>query len=562
MEKFHDLEYKRPDFDKEEAAVKAYVEKLKTAQNAAQMKAVYQEEQRRSEEFATMQVLVYIRGTINTADKFYEEEQEIFNRRVPALMLLYQEADQVILQSPYREEFANGLAQTLLADMEINQKLASKAIVDDMALDAKLAQEYSKITAGCSSEFHGKTCNFYQLMKYMQDTDRTVRKEAFHTWADMYASVAPQLDEVYDQMVKLHDKIAKKQGFDNYIDYAYASLRRYDYTPDDVARFRAQVKKIIVPLCEEQFAKQKDRLGVDTLYYYDESLFYPEGNAIPQGTPKELVEKAQQMYRELSPQTGEFFDFMKQHELFDLETKQGKSAGGYCHYLPGYQAPFIFANFNGTSGDVYTLTHEAGHAFQAYESGQAGIENGYIFPTHEAAEIHSMSMEMITYPWMELFFGEHASKYRQAHFSQALTALPALVCIDEYQHKVFEHPEMSPKERHATWSALEKEYMPWRNYDGHEFLEAGGLWMQKQHIFLYPFYCIEYVLAQLSAFEFFIKFRKNREEAWKDYCQLCRIGGNYGYFHMLEMAGLSNPFAEGTVEKIMNEVKQLFTLQL
>lgn len=554
MEKFKEMKYERPDFDAEEAAVKNYIEKLKAAQNAKELQELYLEEQRRCDGFATMQTIASIRSSIDTTDSFYEEELQQFYKRVPALVLLYQEADRIILDSPFRAEFAKGLPETLLADMEINQKLASEAIVEDMEKEAQLSQKYSKISATCSTNFRGEDCNFYQLLKYMQDTDRQTRKEAFLAWADLYRETAPELDKLYDEMVDLRIGMAKKQGFDSYIDYRYASLHRYDYTPADVKNFRNQIKEIVVPICAAEFEKQRKRLGVDKLYYYDESLFYPEGNAVPEGTPEELVAKAQRMYRELSPQTGEFFDFMVEYQLFDLVTKPGKRPGGYCTYLQSYKAPFIFSNFNGTSADVDVLTHEAGHSFAAYESGKAGIMSDYIFPNNEVAEIHSMSMELITYPWMEFFFGEKAEQYRKAHLVQALTVIPYLVCVDEFQHKVFENPQMDAGQRRNIWRELEREYMPWRDYDGHDFLEEGGFWMQKQHIFLFPFYYIEYSLAQMGAFEFYGKFQKDREAAWKDYYKLCSIGGNYGYFHTLEMANLSNPFADGTVKKIMAEV--------
>lgn len=556
MTRFQEIPYVRPDFDAEEAAVRSYIEQLKQAKNALEMRQLYLTEQKRCESFETMQTVCAIRNNIDTRDPFYEEELQMFYQRIPALVLLYQEADKVILDSPFAEEFANGLPETLYRDMCMDQTLASEAIAEDMSLEARMGQEYSKLIAGCSTRFHDETCNFYGLLKYMQDPDRSVRREAYEAWAKLYAETAPALDELYDRMIALRNGMARKQGFDNYISYRYACLHRYDYTPEDVARFRRQVKEIIVPICQNAFELQRQRLGVERLCFYDESLFDPKGNALPKGTAKELVEKAQQMYRELSPETGRFFDFMVEHELFDLETRPGKHGGGYCTYLQQYQAPFIYSNFNGTSADVDVLTHEAGHSFAAFEAGRSGILSDYIFPNNEVAEIHSMSMELITYPWMHLFFGDRAEDYQVSHLIQALTVIPYLVCVDEFQHKVFENGGLSAKERYAAWHELEQEYMPWREYEGNEFLEKGGFWMQKQHIFLYPFYYIEYALAQMGAFEFYGKMKADREKGWEDYYRLCAAGGNYGYFHLLELANLSNPFAEGTVAKIMRAVQE------
>ena len=306
-------------------------------------------------------------------------------------------------------------------------------------------------------------------------------------WGDLYESISGQLDQVYDDLVALRVNTAKKLGFDSYIDFAYLQRGRYDYKPEDVARFRKQVKEVIVPVCQKLRQQQAERLGVDALHYYDESLVYAEGNAVPQGTREELVAKAQQMYRELSPETGEFFDFMVEHEMFDLETKTGKRPGGYCTFLPAYKSPFIFSNFNGTSADVDVLTHEAGHAFESYTASRKLRMLDMVSSTSEINEIHSMSMEHFTYPWMELFFGDKADDYRYAHLMDALMVIPYMVSVDEFQHRVFEKPDMTAADRRAVWHQLEETYMPWRNYDGHSFLEQGGFWMQKQHIFLYPF---------------------------------------------------------------------------
>ena len=557
MKKFCEIVYESPDFEKEKQEIKSYIEQLKQAKSADEMREIYEQEQKRSEWFATMETVASVRSSIDTTDTFYSEELQKFYAEVPKLALLYQQADRVILDSPYKEAFTKGLPDTLLEDMKIGQTLASDAIVEDLAEESRLKQRYSEISAGCNVEFHGETCNFYGLLKYMQDKDRTVRKEAFLAWAGLYEQIAPQLDELYDEMIRVRVGIARKLGFESYTDYRYAALHRYDYTPQDVEKFRQQIKEIVVPICQREFEKQGKRLGLEHLYYYDEMLFSPEGNASPQGTPQELVDKAQEMYHELSEQTGAFFDFLKEYQLFDLETKTGKRSGGYCTYLPAFHAPFIFSNFNGTSADVDVLTHEAGHAFAAYESGQADVLGDYIFPCNELAEIHSMSMELITYPWMELFFGEKADAYRQAHLSQALTVIPYLVCVDEFQHRVFEQPEMTAMQRREVWSRLEKEYMPWRDYDGQKFLEEGGFWMQKQHIFLFPFYYIEYALAQMGAFEFYGKFRKDRKAAWADYYKFCKIGGTKGYFATLKYAGLGNPFEEGTIQRILAEITEV-----
>lgn len=419
--------------------------------------------------------------------------------------------------------------------------------------EAKLSQEYSKITAQCKCDFDGEECNFYGLLKHLESTDRDERIRAFKAWADMYESVSEKLDEIYSKLTKVRDSMAKKLGFNNYIEYIYLANGRYDYTAEDVAKFRENVRKYITPAVAKLFEEQRKTIGVDKLHYYDEQLTSPTGNANPEGKTEEKVAKAKQMYGEMNAQTKEFFNFMCEHELFDLESKPGKHMGGYCTFLPKYKAPFIFSNFNGTSADVDVLTHEAGHAFQAYSSCKYVPLLSMTWSTAEISEIHSMSMEFFTYPWMDKFFAD-PDKYRKAHLADALKVIPYMVSVDEFQHRVFEKPDMTADERYAVWSEIEKKYMPWRDYDGNEFLEKGGFWMQKQHIFMYPFYYIEYALAQTCTFQYYARMKKSRAEAWADYYRLCCAGGSRGYLELLDIGNLKVPFDEKVIKKVTDVV--------
>lgn len=554
MEKFSQIKYVRPDAEAAGAAALRYIEGLKKASSYEQMRQLFFDYQQEVYRWQTMYTVAHIRNTVDTRDAFYEGEMQFFNQENPRLQLLNQQAEKVILECPYRAQWEAEFGSFFLKNMEINQKLSDESIVPDLVEESNLCQQYSKTSATASTVFRGEECNFYGLLKHMQSTDREERREAMMAWGDLYEKISGQLDEIYDKQVALRVGMAKKLGFDSYIDFIYLSRGRYDYTAKDVEKFRRQVKEYVVPVCQRLREEQAKRLGVDKLRYYDEALIFPEGNAVPQGSRDELVAKAQQMYHEISPETGEFFDFMVNNELFDLETKPGKRPGGYCTFLPSYKAPFIFSNFNGTSADVDVLTHEAGHAFEAYTAAKEVPVLDMVFPTSEVAEIHSMTMEHFAYPWMDQFFGDKADDYRYAHLMDALEVIPYMVCVDEFQHRVFENPSMTAEGRRAVWHELEETYMPWRDYDGHEFLEKGGFWMQKQHIFLFPFYYIDYALAQMCAFQFYGRMKKDRAQAWKDYYKLCQAGGSRGYFELLQMAGLDNPFEEGTVKKTVDSL--------
>ena len=546
MQKFKDIEYKRPDVNALKAEMKAAIKRFKEAKSAEEANKIFLEINSKLEPAETMMVICNVRNTMNMADKFYDAEMNYWNSTMPRLMPLFKKFSAALVESPYRKDLEAIYGEHYFKDAEIEQKLFNKRIILPMIKENKLSTEYSKTAAACSVEFMGEKCNFYGLLRHMESTDRAERKAAFEEWAKLYEGISPKLDEIYGKLVALRRKKAKRLGFNSYIDYIYLSRGRYDYGAKEAAEFREAVRKYITPLCEKLYADQQAELGVDKLQMYDESLTYADGNANPVGTPEELVKKAQDMYAAISPETKEFFDFMVEHELFDFVTRENKHLGGYMTQLPEYKAPFIFSNFNGTAADIDVLTHEAGHAFEYYYGSRRLPINGIVGSTSEINEIHSMTMEHFTYPYMDSFFGEKADKYRFAHFTDAVKCIPYLVSVDEFQHLVYENPGSGPADWRRFWKQTEQKYMPWRSYDGNAFLEGGGYWMQKQHIFLYPFYYIDYALAALGAFSL---YRKQVEggDAWSDYLTLCSIGGKYGYFETLSRAGIPLPLKEETV---------------
>ena len=549
METFKDLKYERPDLKQFKKEIVKQLAKLKAAVSFEEADAAFLTMQHRMENLFTQNTIASIRNTMNMKDEFYDGEIRFFNRELPKQMMLLKKVNKALLESPFRPQMEEKYGSHMFRDLEVQLRMLKPTVILPTIRENNLTTEYSKTAAACSVEFMGEKCNFYGLLRHMQSPDRAERKAAFEAWAKLYESVSAKLDEQYGKLVKIRCTVAKRLGFRNFIDYVYLSRGRYDYDAEKVAAFREAVRTYITPLCEKLYREQAARLGLEKLEWYDEALVFPDGNALPIGTPEELTEKARQMYGEMSPETGEFFNFMTEHELLDLVTRENKHLGGYMTFLPDYKAPFIFSNFNGTSADVDVLTHEAGHAFEGYYAARRLPLQTLLSSTSEINEIHSMSMEFFAYPWMERFFGDKADKYRYAHFTDALKTIPYLVCVDEFQHRVFENPGSGPADWRRFWREIEKKYMPWRSYGGNDFLEGGGFWMQKQHIFLYPFYYIDYALAQLDAFSL---YRKKTEggDAWGRYLTLCGLGGMYGYLETLTRAGLPVPLETETVKAV------------
>ena len=561
MEKFSSLEYRHIKAEEIEPRLTAFAEGMEKAESYVEMKRVFLDYEALMEELETYYSTAYIRNTIDTTDKFYEGEVLYYGEAFARLTGVFLRINHAIAESRFTAELSADFGSQIVKNAEVACMVQTEKNADLMVREEILKNEYSKVAASCKVEFMGKECNFYGLLAHMESTDRAERKAAFEEWAKLYEGISEKLDSIYDELVSIRVEMAKNAGYDSFLPYIYLSRGHYDWTLEDCKSFKRQVKEIITPAVNELYSRQAKRLGVDKLHIYDEKLIFPEGNAKPTGTPEEMVAAAGKMYNEISPETGEFFAFMREHELFDLLSKPGKHLGGYMTSLPLFKAPFIFSNFNGTSADIDVLTHEAGHAFQYYLSSRIQPIAEMCGSTSDINEIHSMTMEHFAYPYMSYFCGENADKYRSAHLFGALETIPYLVSVDEFQQKVFENPTMTAADRRALWKSIEEEFMPWRDYDGNEFLSGGGYWMQKQHIFLYPFYYVEYALSQICAFQYYTLMKKDRHQAFSNYLDLCRAGGSKGYLELLKTGSLESPFADGTVKKAVSGViEELNTL--
>ena len=370
------------------------------------------------------------------------------------------------------------------------------------------------------------------------------------------------LEEIWDELIRIRNQMGRNLGYENYIPVGYLEQGRTDYGEKEVASFREQVRTFLVPLCQKLYDAQAKRLGIDHVMWYDEKMVFPDGNAEPAGDDAFMVRTAQKMYHEISPETGEFIDFMIDHELMDLQNKPGKASTGYMTSLPSLKAPFVFSCFNHTIFDMQVLTHELGHAFAGYMAMRSQPIADFYSESTDIAEIHSMSMEQFAYPYAEWFFGDQADKFRFAHLQEALTFVPFGVAVDEFQHICYAHPEMTPKERTYQWHLLEEKYMPWRRYEDDAFMERGGYWYHKLHIYLYPFYYINYTLTTMGAMEFKKKYAENRDAAWQDYLKLCKTGGSRSYLETLRYANLANPFEPGSVERACGYAEEILLKQI
>ena len=552
--KFEEFIYERPVISDIQERFNKCLEQFESADSAQIQNDLIAQINTIRQEYATMYNICHIRHTIDTKDKFYEEENNFFDQNNPSISALTTRYYKLLLESSFREALEAKWGRQLFIIAELSIKTFQPTILEDLKEENKLTSDYVKVKAAAEIEFRGKKYTIPALNPFETSQDRPTRKEAAEAKWSFYQEHSEKIEEIFDKQVKLRHQIAQKLGYKNFIELGYARMLRSDYNAKMVTNFRNQVKEFIVPIASSLYERQKKRIGIDELKYYDEDFRFASGNPKPKGSPEWIVENAAKMYHDLSKETGEFFDFMQFKNLMDLVNKDGKATGGYCTYIPNYKAPYIFSNFNGTSGDIDVLTHEAGHAFQVYSSRHLSIKE-YSWPTYEACEIHSMSMEFFTWPWMNLFFKEDTEKYKFAHLSGAILFLPYGVAVDEFQHFVYENPEASPAERNAAWKRIEQTYLPHRDYDGNAFLERGGFWQRQSHIFTTPFYYIDYTLAQICAFQFWVKDQTDHASAWKDYLNLCKLGGSQSFLELVKIAKLKSPFEESTVHDIVGVIK-------
>ena len=554
--KFSEMPYSRPDMEALAAATTQTLEAMKAAPNAAGQIAAYDAYEKKMQTAGTMQQIAYIRHTINTKDEFYNAENDYMDEIGPKLQELTHRVNTALLESPYRAELERHYGALMFKNLEIAARSFSPAIVELMQEENKLVSEYQNLYASATVEFDGKTMPLPLLGPYKQDPDRAVRKAAYEADAKFFDSHREELDTLYDKLVKVRDAQAKKMGLPNYIPLGYDRLGRNCYTAKDVAAFRDQIAEDMVPIVAKVKEAQRRRIGVEKLAFYDEPISFADGNAVPEGTPDEILAAGKKMYQELSPETAEFIDFMFENELFDVLSRDGKAPGGYCTEIADYKSPFIFSNFNATAGDVDVLTHEAGHAFEAYRAFKQELPSLLHSPTIEACECHSMSMEFLTAPWHHLFFGKQTDKYELGHCEDALVFIPYGCMVDEFQHKVYENPWMTPEQRNELWLSLEKKYRPWIDFDNLPFYSRGGGWQRQLHIYEVPLYYIDYCMAQTVAFQFWNLSRENYAEAWKRYMTFVDKAGTATFAELVESAGLKVPYHAGCIKEIGESISR------
>ena len=549
--KFSEMPYERPDLDKVKRELGDLTGRLKAAKSYEEARAVFLEKEAAERHVDTLVTLASIRNSIDTRDEFYDGEMNFWNAAGPELEEYTKAWTAAMLASPFRKDFAAEYGDLMFVNAEIELKTFAPEIVPQLQRENDLTQEHQKLIASAKVPFEGKTYTLAQMGPFQSDADDARRLAAWRAVGQWYKDNQPELDRIYDELTHLRDEMGRKLGYEGYTPLGYYRMKRNCYTKEDVESFRAAVRKYLVPLADRVFRAQAQRIGVAyPLSYADNALKFRSGNPRPQGTADDIIAQGKKFYDELSPETSEFFQTMLDNDLMDVLATEGKAGGGYCTGIMDYKVPFIFANFNGTQGDVEVVTHEAGHAFACWMN-RDRVPGSYVWPGMEACEVHSMSMEFMAWPWTEGFFGPDTKKYLYSHLAGALTFIPYGTLVDHFQHEVYANPDMTPAQRHAVWKELQGQYMPWVRLDGDiPFFADGEAWQRQSHIYGAPFYYIDYCLAQTVALELWALLQKDKEAAWEKYMAYTKQGGSRTFTELLENAGLDTPFDEKCLREV------------
>ena len=549
--KFKDMPYERISVESIKEEMKALIQKLKEAKDFEEAEALFLENEKLQGHVFTMSSLAQVRHSINTEDKFYDEEENYWNNAYPQIQEFNQEWTKALLESPFKDNFAKKYGNIMFLNAEIDLKTFSPEIIPMMQEENELTTAYEKLLAGAQIPFEGKIYTISQMSPFKNDKDDARRLAAWKAEGQWYKDNQGELDRLYDKLVHLRDQMGKKLGYTDFTELGYYRMRRNCYDKQDVQKFREAVQKYVVPVAAKIYERQAERLGKSyPLSYADAAIEFRSGNPKPKGNPDEIVASGKKFYDWLSPETSEFFNHMIDDELMDLLSTKGKQGGGYCTSFQDYKTPFIFANFNGTQHDIEVITHEAGHAFAAYLN-RNRVPYECIWPSLEACEVHSMSMEFFAEAFSQEFFGEDAGKYNYSHLAGALCFIPYGTMVDHFQHIVYENPNLSPAERHAKWKELVQIYQPWLKLDGEiPFYSEGEGWQRQHHIYSSPFYYIDYCLAQTVALQFWKLIQKDQKEAWQHYMAYTKQGGSVVFTKLLKNAGLESPFQESCLRGI------------
>ena len=558
MTKISEIKYVRPNLDEMLTKLQNFKTRFENAKSVEEFYAVHEEYKQFDEEAGTNIRIAFIRFTQDTRNEFYAQEQDYLDEIGPQISVANAEIAKCYLNSKFRKQLEKRFPAVMFKNLKMAVDAHDSRIVDERVEENKITTSYTKLMSSIVIDFNGEKLPMSGISKYFTVDDRELRKAAYTAFGQAIEDNKQQLDEIYDKLVKVRTAMGRKLGYKNFSPLGYLQMQRNCYTKEDVAKFRANVLKYLVPLADKIRNKVAKDLNWGKQYVYDKDVF-TKAEPKPIGTPEQIFANASKMYNEMSQETGKLFDTMVESECFDVMSREGKWGGGYCEGLPAYKLPFILSNWNGSAGDIDVLTHEFGHALEFYKS--FFIESEFLSSiSMETAEVHSMSMEFLAYPWISLFFGDKTEEYKFYHIGSAVTFIPYGTIVDYFQQTCYDNPDMTPAERNAFFNKIEKEFLPYMSTEGIPAIQDGRRWQRQAHIFETPFYYIDYCFAQFTALQFLALSQEDYDATFKKYLKFLDFGGTKTYVELLQECGLKSPFDEESFKIVVASCEKILGL--
>lgn len=500
-----------------------------------------------------------IKMTCDTENKSLEEAFNFFCMHIqPQIQPMADALNKKLMASPLLQELEPEKYHTYLRSIRKSIELFREENIPLQAEISVLQQQFGQITGAMTVNVNGSEYTLQQAAKFLENSDRKLREEVYRSIQDRRLKDTPRLNELFDKLIALRNKEAQQAGFENYRDYRFKELGRFDYTKEDCFQFHEAVKLHVMPLVNEIYKKKQQKLGLDKLRPWDMDA-EPEGTLPlrPFSTGDELLQKSIDCFTKLRPFFGQCLQKMKELQHLDLESRKGKAPGGYNCPLAESGAPFIFMNAAGQMNDVTTMLHEGGHAVHSFLAHPLALSGFKEYPM-EIAEVASMSMELFTMDHWESFFDNDADlkRAKEHQLERVITIFPWIAIIDKYQHWLYEHPTHTHEQRTTAWTSILGEFQDSViDYEGLESYRSNA-WQRQLHLFEVPFYYIEYGIAQLGAIGMWMQYKNNPQQALDNYCNALSLGATKTLPELFKTAGLEFDFSPEKIKVLMDFVKK------
>jgi oligoendopeptidase F len=500
-----------------------------------------------------------IKMTCDTTDKSLEEAFAYFCMEIQPKLQPYADAlNKKLINSPFTKELDEQKYFTYLRSVKKNIELFREANIPLQAELSVMQQQFGVITGAMTVEVNGHEYTLQQASKFLLEHDRNLREEVYRKIQERRIQDKDALNDLYTKLIEKRDQVAKNAGFENYRDYKFVEMGRFDYTKEDCFKFHEAVKLHVLPLVATINEHKQEKLGLDVLRPWDTEAERENIKPLhPFETGKELLEKSEKCFEELNPFFANCLKKMNELGHLDLESRKGKAPGGYNCPLAESGAPFIFMNAAGQMDDVTTMVHEGGHAIHSFLAHPLELSAFKEYPM-EIAEVASMSMELFTMDKWDTFFDnkEELKRAKEHQLERVITIFPWIATIDKFQHWIYEHPQHTVEERTEAWISILNEFSTNTvDFTGLEEYRKTG-WQRQLHLFEVPFYYIEYGIAQLGAIGLWMQYKKEPDQALNNYINALSLGGTKPLPELYEAAGLKFDLSPEHIKTLMEFVKE------